>query len=273
VIVGFAWLGAAGRPEHVLIAGGKAWGWIAAEPFFLRGLRLDLSPAALGGLLQLFSVGLAGLIPLSSGADRWRLGGPRGSPAPPLPWPLLPVLPPGMGRRMAGATRRQLRTRPGLPRRRWLGRDSSDGWTDRTIDHLDSPPPAGKVFRRGAARRTSRAQRGAGSAGLPVRVDRMVGFELWRRDSVLGRGAGARCIDRRQYYIVRGGFRVDDGGGDARPVWTARRVAERQWVGGGLGGEQCSGRVHETSSRDYCGWGCGHRGSVGCRFAGIPTCD
>ena len=74
VIFGFAWQGAAGRPEHVLIAGGKAWGWVAAEPFFLRGLRLDLSPAALVVLLQLFSVGLAGLIPLSSGADRWRLG-------------------------------------------------------------------------------------------------------------------------------------------------------------------------------------------------------
>ena len=73
VIVGFAWQGAAGRPEHVVMIGGKAWGWIAAEPFFLRGLRLDLSPAALVVLLQIFSVGLAGLIPLSSGADRWRL--------------------------------------------------------------------------------------------------------------------------------------------------------------------------------------------------------
>jgi len=74
VIVGFAWQGAAGRPDHVLMVAGKAWGWIAAEPFFLRGLRLDLSPAALVVLLQMFSVGLAGLIPLSSGADRWRLG-------------------------------------------------------------------------------------------------------------------------------------------------------------------------------------------------------
>jgi len=74
VIVGFAWQGAAGRPEHVLMVGGKTWGWIAAEPFFLRGLRLDLSPAALVVLLQVLSVGLAGLIPLSSGADRWRLG-------------------------------------------------------------------------------------------------------------------------------------------------------------------------------------------------------
>jgi Amt family ammonium transporter len=74
VIVGFAWQGAAGRPDHALIVAGKAWGWIAAEPFFLRGLRLDLSPTALVILLQIFSVGLAGLIPLSSGADRWRLG-------------------------------------------------------------------------------------------------------------------------------------------------------------------------------------------------------
>jgi Amt family ammonium transporter len=73
-IVGFAWQGVAGHPEHALRIAGKAWGWIAAEPFFLRGLRLDLSPAALVLLLQMFSVGLAGLIPLSSGADRWRLG-------------------------------------------------------------------------------------------------------------------------------------------------------------------------------------------------------
>ena len=74
VVVGFAWQGVAGRPDHAVLIAGKAWGWIAAEPFFLRGLRLDLSPSALIVLLQMFSVGLAGIIPLSSGADRWRLG-------------------------------------------------------------------------------------------------------------------------------------------------------------------------------------------------------
>jgi ammonium transporter, Amt family len=74
VIVGFAWSGVAGGPEHVLLIGGRAWGWIAAEPLFLRGLRLDRSPTTLVVLLQLFSVGLAALIPLSSGSDRWRLG-------------------------------------------------------------------------------------------------------------------------------------------------------------------------------------------------------
>ncbi len=74
VIVGFAWQGVAGRPDHGLMVAGKTWGWIAAEPFFLRGLRPDLFPAALVALLQMFSVALAGMIPLSSGADRWRLG-------------------------------------------------------------------------------------------------------------------------------------------------------------------------------------------------------
>jgi Amt family ammonium transporter len=74
VIVGFSWQGVAGRADHVFMVAGKAWGWMAVEPFFLRGLRLDLSPAGLVVLLQMFSAGLAGIIPLSSGADRWRLG-------------------------------------------------------------------------------------------------------------------------------------------------------------------------------------------------------
>src|SRR5208282_2017192 len=47
--------------------------WIAAEPFFFRGLALDGSAASLAALLQIFCVGLAALIPLGSGADRWRL--------------------------------------------------------------------------------------------------------------------------------------------------------------------------------------------------------
>ncbi len=74
VIVGFSWQGAPGRPSHVLVIGGKPWNWIAAEPLFLRGLRLDLSPASLVLLLQVFSVGLAAIIPLGAGAERWKLG-------------------------------------------------------------------------------------------------------------------------------------------------------------------------------------------------------
>jgi Amt family ammonium transporter len=74
VIIGFSWQGVAGRPAYVLAVGGKAWNWIAVEPLFLRGLRLDLSPASLVLLLQLFSVGLCAMIPLGAGAERWRLG-------------------------------------------------------------------------------------------------------------------------------------------------------------------------------------------------------
>ena len=74
IVFGFSIQGISGGPAHVLVIGGKEWNWIAAEPVFLRGLRFDLSIPLLTVLLQIFSVGLAALIPLSSGADRWRLG-------------------------------------------------------------------------------------------------------------------------------------------------------------------------------------------------------
>jgi Amt family ammonium transporter len=74
VICGFAWQGFAGGPAHVLHIAGRDWNWIAATPFFLRGLPLDASLPSLVLLLQMFSAGLAALIPVSTGADRWRLG-------------------------------------------------------------------------------------------------------------------------------------------------------------------------------------------------------
>jgi ammonium transporter, Amt family len=71
---GFAWQGFAGGPAHVASLGGKEWDWIASGRFFLAHQALDGSPASLAALLGMFSVGLAALIPLGSGADRWRLG-------------------------------------------------------------------------------------------------------------------------------------------------------------------------------------------------------
>ena len=73
-VCGFAWQGFAGLPAHTLTVAGKTWNWLAAEPFFLRGLALDGSPASLAVWLGMLSAGLAALIPLGSGADRWRLG-------------------------------------------------------------------------------------------------------------------------------------------------------------------------------------------------------
>src|SRR5436190_7886476 len=71
---GFSWQGYVGRPAHFVTIGHAGWNWIAAEPFFMRGLALDGSPASLAALLQLYSVGLTALIPLGAGVDRWRLG-------------------------------------------------------------------------------------------------------------------------------------------------------------------------------------------------------
>ena len=72
-ICGFAWQGFIGRPAHAFSLGGKSWSWIAAEPFLFRHLAFDGSAASLAALLQIFCVGFAALIPLGSGADRWRL--------------------------------------------------------------------------------------------------------------------------------------------------------------------------------------------------------
>jgi ammonium transporter, Amt family len=73
-IVGFSWQGIAGGAAHVLALRGNRWNLLAAQPWFLRGVKLDGSPASLEVWLGMLSVGLAALIPLGSGGDRWRLG-------------------------------------------------------------------------------------------------------------------------------------------------------------------------------------------------------
>jgi ammonium transporter, Amt family len=72
-VCGFSWQGYIGRPAHILSLSGSSWNWLASEHFFFRGLELNGSPASLAALLQMFAVGVAALIPLGSGADRWRL--------------------------------------------------------------------------------------------------------------------------------------------------------------------------------------------------------
>ena len=71
--VGFSWEGFAGRQAYFFRLGGKSWNWIASEPFLLRGLEFHDSPATLAMLLQVFLVGMAVLIPISTGAGRWKL--------------------------------------------------------------------------------------------------------------------------------------------------------------------------------------------------------
>ncbi len=70
---GFAWQGFIGSPGHTVTLASKSWDWIGAGHLFLRGVPLDGSPVSLAALLQIFAVGMAALIPLGSGGDRWRL--------------------------------------------------------------------------------------------------------------------------------------------------------------------------------------------------------
>jgi len=71
--VGAAWQGYAGQPAYALHAAGRDWNWIGAQRFFLRGVESG-GAASLAALFGLLGAGLAAIIPLGSGADRWRLG-------------------------------------------------------------------------------------------------------------------------------------------------------------------------------------------------------
>ena len=80
-VCGRAFQGYAGGLTRVVTIAGKPWDWLGAEPSFFRGLPMDsvglasaAPPAFLIAWFGVISVGLAGLIPLGSGADRWRLG-------------------------------------------------------------------------------------------------------------------------------------------------------------------------------------------------------
>jgi Amt family ammonium transporter len=71
--VGGAWQGYAGQPAYALHAAGQNWNWIGAGRFFLGGMESG-GASSLAALFGLLGAGLAAMIPLGSGADRWRLG-------------------------------------------------------------------------------------------------------------------------------------------------------------------------------------------------------
>jgi len=73
LICGFAWQGYIGAPAHTMAAAGREWNWLGRSPFFLRGIEFNGTSISLAAWLQMFSVGLAALIPLGACLDRWRL--------------------------------------------------------------------------------------------------------------------------------------------------------------------------------------------------------
>jgi Amt family ammonium transporter len=77
VLIGSAWAGLGDAPGHAFQLGGLRWDWLGADAFFADGLHTG-DAGALHGLLvmclQMFAVGMAAMIPISTGSDRWRLG-------------------------------------------------------------------------------------------------------------------------------------------------------------------------------------------------------
>lgn len=76
-VCGRAFQGYAGGMAHFVSVGNKSWDWIGAEPWFFRGLPMNAAqnvpPLFLFAWFGILAAGLAGTIPLGSGADRWRL--------------------------------------------------------------------------------------------------------------------------------------------------------------------------------------------------------
>lgn len=75
VLFGSSLAGYAGGLAHSFRAGGVEWNWIGAEPLLARGFRIDGDGRGLLPLcLEMLCAGLAVMIPISAGSDRWRLG-------------------------------------------------------------------------------------------------------------------------------------------------------------------------------------------------------
>jgi Amt family ammonium transporter len=72
-VLGHSFFGAAGEPARVATIRHQTWNWLGAMPPFFIGLPAAGSPAFLTALMGTESVALAALIPLGSGAERWRL--------------------------------------------------------------------------------------------------------------------------------------------------------------------------------------------------------
>jgi len=79
VLIGASWAGFAGGPAHTFAAGGARWDWLGAAPAVARTAHFDgPDPSGLSRslllCLEMFAAGLAAIVPLSAGTDRWRLG-------------------------------------------------------------------------------------------------------------------------------------------------------------------------------------------------------
>ena len=73
LLVGFSLQGYAGGPARTLTLGGRSWNLLGSASPLMRGAVFTHPTLSLVACLQLCSVGIAAIIPLGSGSDRWRL--------------------------------------------------------------------------------------------------------------------------------------------------------------------------------------------------------
>ena len=77
VLLGASWAGfgagSAGLAAHVFRLGGVSWNWLGNENSLAASAHLGASTGSLAVCLHIFAAGLAAVIPLSAGTDRWRL--------------------------------------------------------------------------------------------------------------------------------------------------------------------------------------------------------
>jgi len=73
VLIGAGFAGYNGGAFHSFQAGGVPWNWLGNEPLLGHSFHADASPASVVMCLHMFACGLAVIIPLSAGTDRWRL--------------------------------------------------------------------------------------------------------------------------------------------------------------------------------------------------------
>ncbi len=74
VLVGASWAGYSGGAFHSFQLGGVSWNWVGNEPLLGQNLSHLDARSGLIFCLGMFAAGLAAIIPLSAGTDRWRLG-------------------------------------------------------------------------------------------------------------------------------------------------------------------------------------------------------
>jgi Amt family ammonium transporter len=78
VTIGSGWAGYPGGLTHSFLAGGVRWDWLGAVPssasISFQGMDAPRLNRCLVLCLEMFAAGLAAIIPLSAGTDRWRLG-------------------------------------------------------------------------------------------------------------------------------------------------------------------------------------------------------